>query len=105
MSFDAEFTLLVLSGTSFADFKQKYTVRFSCLRFQEISPIELRGTISFLGGIGYSLYCVLGLVLGMESVLGFSLPILLSSSIPPQVVFFFFLLFIPETPKFLMIVR
>ncbi|VDK65173.1 unnamed protein product [Anisakis simplex] len=65
----------------------------------------MRGAFSFLGEIGYGFMCVLGLVLGMRSVLGHSLPLLLGVSIIPQVFFVIFLLFIPETPKFLMITR
>jgi MFS family permease len=75
------------------------------LYLQECSPIHYRGAFSFLGEVGYCLMCVLGMVLGMRAVLGDSLTKLLGWSILPGVFFFAFLFFVPETPKFLMIVR
>jgi MFS family permease len=75
------------------------------LYLQEVSPKEFRGSFSFLGEIGYCLMCVLGMVLGMRSVLGDSLLKLLGVSIIPGVLSIFFLFFIPETPKYLMITK
>ncbi|CAD5215327.1 unnamed protein product [Bursaphelenchus xylophilus] len=75
------------------------------LYLQECSPIQYRGTFSFLGEIGYCLMCVLGMVLGMRAVLGSSLPKMLGYSIIPGLVSLLFLFLIPETPKYLMIVK
>ncbi|TMS35849.1 hypothetical protein L596_003152 [Steinernema carpocapsae] len=75
------------------------------LYLQECSPIEFRGMFSFLGEIGYGSMCVLGMVMGMNGVLGDSLPRLLGVSIIPGVFSILFLFFIPDTPKFLMITR
>uniref|UniRef100_A0A915AR32 Major facilitator superfamily (MFS) profile domain-containing protein n=1 Tax=Parascaris univalens TaxID=6257 RepID=A0A915AR32_PARUN len=75
------------------------------LYLQECSPLEMRGAFSFLGETGYGLMCVFGMVLGMRSVLGHSLPQLFGVSVIPQVFFVVLLLFLPETPKFLMIIR
>ncbi|KAI6178978.1 Solute carrier family 2, facilitated glucose transporter member 1 [Aphelenchoides besseyi] len=75
------------------------------LYLQETSPVQFRGSFSFLGEIGYCFMCLLGMVLGMRSVLGDSLRNLLGFSILPGVVAVFFLFFMPETPKFLMISR
>lgn len=72
---------------------------------QECSPMELRGAFSFMCEIGYGLMCLLGMVLGMRTVLGDSLPRLFGIAIIPQVFFTIFLIFIPETPKYLMITR
>uniref|UniRef100_A0A8R1I1V0 MFS domain-containing protein n=1 Tax=Caenorhabditis japonica TaxID=281687 RepID=A0A8R1I1V0_CAEJA len=75
------------------------------LYVQETSPLEIRGMSSFLCEIGYGTMCVLGMVLGMKSVLGESLSRLLLLSLIPLVFSFFFVARIPETPKFLMIMR
>jgi MFS family permease len=75
------------------------------LYLQEVSPVQFRGAFSFLGEIGYCVCCVLGMVLGMRSVLGDSLQKLLGYSIAPGIASIFFLLVIPETPKYLMIVK
>ncbi|KAI6184727.1 Solute carrier family 2, facilitated glucose transporter member 1 [Aphelenchoides bicaudatus] len=75
------------------------------LYLQECSPIQLRGAFSFLGEIGYCLMCVLGMVLGMRSVLGDSLKKLLGFSILPGALSMIFLFMIPETPKYLMITK
>ncbi|PIC47017.1 hypothetical protein B9Z55_006506 [Caenorhabditis nigoni] len=75
------------------------------LYVQETSPIEIRGMSSFLCEIGYGTMCVLGMVLGMKSVLGESLSRLLLLSLIPLFVSLCFVIRIPETPKFLMIMR
>lgn len=75
------------------------------LYLQECSPIQYRGTFSFLGEIGYCLMCVLGMVLGMRAVLGSSLPRLLGYSVVPGLLSLLFLALIPDTPKYLMIVK
>ncbi|CAD5211010.1 unnamed protein product [Bursaphelenchus okinawaensis] len=75
------------------------------LYLQECSPLQYRGMFSFLGEIGYCLMCVLGMVMGMRAVLGSSLPKMLGYSIIPGLVSLIFLFLIPETPKYLMIVK
>uniref|UniRef100_A0A0N5A854 MFS domain-containing protein n=1 Tax=Syphacia muris TaxID=451379 RepID=A0A0N5A854_9BILA len=65
----------------------------------------MRGAFSFLCEIGYGAMCLLGMILGMRSVLGTSLTRLLGTSIIPQIFFITFLCFIPETPKYLMITK
>lgn len=72
---------------------------------QECSPLEMRGAFSFLGEIGYGSMCVLGMMLGLKSIFGDSLSRLLGFSIVPQLLGVMFLLFIPETPKYLMITK
>lgn len=72
---------------------------------QECSPMELRGAFSFMCETGYGLMCLLGMLLGMRTVLGDSLKHLTAVSIVPQIFYSFFLLFIPETPKYLMITK
>ncbi|EFO91616.1 hypothetical protein CRE_11719 [Caenorhabditis remanei] len=75
------------------------------LYVQETSPLEIRGMSSFLCEIGYGTMCVLGMVVGMKSVLGESLSRLLLLSLIPLFFSFCFVIQIPETPKFLMITR
>uniref|UniRef100_A0A0K0EX43 MFS domain-containing protein n=1 Tax=Strongyloides venezuelensis TaxID=75913 RepID=A0A0K0EX43_STRVS len=75
------------------------------LYLQEVSPPSMRGMVCFLAEIGYSLMCVLGMILGMKSVFGESLEKLLTVPILPGLFSLLFLLFIPETPKYLMLVK
>uniref|UniRef100_A0AC34Q7L8 Major facilitator superfamily (MFS) profile domain-containing protein n=1 Tax=Panagrolaimus sp. JU765 TaxID=591449 RepID=A0AC34Q7L8_9BILA len=96
---------LLILGRSMAAFASPLSDATLILYLQEATPVNYRGTFSFLGEIGYCLVCVLGMILGMQNVLGNNLPHLLLCAIFPGLPFALFLLFIPETPKFLMIVR
>uniref|UniRef100_A0A7E4VRK6 MFS domain-containing protein n=1 Tax=Panagrellus redivivus TaxID=6233 RepID=A0A7E4VRK6_PANRE len=96
---------LLILGRSMAALAAPLSDAALILYIQESTPINCRATFSFLGEIGYGLMCVLGMVMGMRTVLGDSLPKLLLSSSFPGIFFMIFLFFIPETPKFLMIVR
>ncbi|PAV56099.1 hypothetical protein WR25_15911 [Diploscapter pachys] len=69
------------------------------LYVQETSPIHIRGMSSFLCEIGYGSMCVLGMILGLKSVLGYSLAHLLLVSLIPEVACLLFIFLIPETPK------
>ncbi|EPB74288.1 transporter, major facilitator family protein [Ancylostoma ceylanicum] len=75
------------------------------LYLQEVSPLSIRGMASFLCEIGYGAMVVLGMVLGMSAVLGGALDILMLVPLVPLTLSLIFLMFIPETPKFLMIMR
>ncbi|KIH59343.1 transporter, major facilitator family protein [Ancylostoma duodenale] len=75
------------------------------LYLQEVSPLSIRGMASFLCEIGYGAMVVLGMVLGMSAVLGGALDILMLVPLVPLTLSLVFLMFIPETPKFLMIMR
>ncbi|CAJ0607701.1 unnamed protein product [Cylicocyclus nassatus] len=75
------------------------------LYLQEISPLSIRGMASFLCEIGYGAMVVLGMVLGMTSVLGEQLDLLMILPLGPLALSLIFLAFIPETPKFLMIIK
>ena len=96
---------LLILGRSLAAFCSPLSDATLILYIQESAPIELRATFSFLGEIGYCLACVLGMILGMRNVLGDSLSHLLLCAIIPGLPFMIFLLWIPDTPKFLMICR
>ncbi|ETN83088.1 hypothetical protein NECAME_01888, partial [Necator americanus] len=75
------------------------------LYLQEVSPLSIRGMASFLCEIGYGAMVVLGMILGMRAVLGSALDILMLVPLVPLTLSLVFLMFIPETPKFLMIMR
>uniref|UniRef100_A0AC35G9N6 Major facilitator superfamily (MFS) profile domain-containing protein n=1 Tax=Panagrolaimus sp. PS1159 TaxID=55785 RepID=A0AC35G9N6_9BILA len=96
---------LLIIGRSMAAFVSPLSDASLILYIQESTPVTYRATFSFLGEIGYGLAAVLGMILGMRNVLGDSLSKLLFYSILPGIPFMLFLFFIPETPKFLMIVK
>uniref|UniRef100_A0A0K0EGF5 MFS domain-containing protein n=1 Tax=Strongyloides stercoralis TaxID=6248 RepID=A0A0K0EGF5_STRER len=75
------------------------------LYLQEVSPPSMRGMVCFLAEIGYSVMCVLGMIFGMKSVFGESLEKLLAVPILPGLCAIMFLFFVPETPKYLMLVK
>ncbi|VDD96639.1 unnamed protein product [Enterobius vermicularis] len=96
---------LLVVGRSLCAFCSPISDASLLLYLQECSPLEMRGAFSFLCEIGYGSMCLLGMVLGMRTVLGDSLSRLLGTSIIPQLFFISCLIFIPETPKYLMITK
>lgn len=74
--------------------------------FQECTPIHLRGICSFLGAIGYGTCTALGMLFGTKLMFGHSIVLLTAVQLPPIALSLIFLYFyLPETPKFLMIVK
>uniref|UniRef100_A0A0N5AH40 MFS domain-containing protein n=1 Tax=Syphacia muris TaxID=451379 RepID=A0A0N5AH40_9BILA len=96
---------IFIIGRSFCAFCSPLSDAALIMYLQECSPAHLRGAFSFMCEIGYGLMCLLGMILGMRAVLGYKLSLLIGFSLIPQVFLTIFLVFIPETPKYLMITR
>ncbi|WKX96207.1 hypothetical protein Q1695_012560 [Nippostrongylus brasiliensis] len=92
-------------GRSFTAFCSPLADACLLLYLQEISPLSIRGMASFLCEIGYGAMVVLGMILGMTAVLGEYLDILVILPLLPLLFSLIFLFYIPETPKYLMIMR
>ncbi|KAI6184506.1 Solute carrier family 2, facilitated glucose transporter member 1 [Aphelenchoides bicaudatus] len=74
--------------------------------FQECTPIHLRGTYSFLGAIGFGFCTALGMLFGNRVIFGHSIVLLTGIQLPVVILSLIFLyVFLPDTPKFLMIVK
>ncbi|KAJ1346793.1 hypothetical protein KIN20_001694 [Parelaphostrongylus tenuis] len=71
----------------------------------ECSPTNQRGAMTFLSEISYSSMCLVGMMLGTRQLLGNNLVALMAFAVPFCAFFFLVLLFLPETPKFLLISR
>ncbi|KAH7722328.1 Protein F48E3.2 [Aphelenchoides avenae] len=70
---------------------------------QEVSPTDIRGTMSFFAEVAFVITNTVGGVLGMSSVLGDRLPHLVGFAVLPTIVAIVVLIPLHETPKFLLI--
>lgn len=84
----------------------KQTISGVSRYFQECTPVHYRGEFSFLGAMGYGICSTLGMLLGTNFMLGHSLILLTGIQVPPVIIHLIFLFTcLPETPKYLTIVR
>ncbi|CAD6198212.1 unnamed protein product [Caenorhabditis auriculariae] len=78
----------------------------SCILYiQECSPTHLRGFMTFLSEVSFSTMTLFGSILGTQGVLGNHLFWLVFFVVPFCFIFLVGLIFLPETPKFLLIVK
>ncbi|KAE9547718.1 hypothetical protein FO519_009070 [Halicephalobus sp. NKZ332] len=75
------------------------------LFLQECAPTRLRGAMSFTSEICIALMSLLGMFIGMDSIFGKNLKLLLGFAIGPSILALIVLFPMHETPKFLFIVK
>ncbi|GMR51289.1 hypothetical protein PMAYCL1PPCAC_21484, partial [Pristionchus mayeri] len=91
---------LLIAGRGLMSFFSSLSDAALVMYLQEASPTHLRGTLS-------SLFCTMTVVMGLVGmllgcVLDQSLPLLVSIPIPVGILSIAFLVFVPETPKYLL---
>lgn len=96
---------LLFAGRIITSITVSMTYQSLILYLQECSPTKYRGMLSFTSEMSFALMCTLGMVLGTEQIFGHKLHFLLGVAIIPGVFAVLILIFLPETPKFLYIMR
>ncbi|KAJ8340904.1 hypothetical protein SKAU_G00331950 [Synaphobranchus kaupii] len=77
------------------------------LYIQEVSPTELRGAFATLNQVSFATGILLGMVVGLDTVLGTEdyWALMLSLSLIPALLQYLILPFCPESPRYLLITR
>jgi SP family facilitated glucose transporter-like MFS transporter 2 len=75
------------------------------LFLQESAPTQIRGLVSGFQELSVTLSILIGMLFGLQHVLGNSLPALTAVAAIPNIVAIIFMLFCPDTPKFLYLGR
>ncbi|CAJ0573915.1 unnamed protein product, partial [Mesorhabditis spiculigera] len=96
---------LLFAGRFLASVVTAVTYQAAVLYLNEVAPTEYRGVMSCLADITYSGMCLVGMFLGTDQILGRHLVWLLAVPIPLSAIALVVLFFLPETPKFLLIVK
>ncbi|KJH47908.1 transporter, major facilitator family protein [Dictyocaulus viviparus] len=96
---------LLIVGRFITSMCEAVTYQSCILYLQECSPTNLRGMMTFLSEISFSSMCLVGMFLGTRQLLGDNLVAFMGFAVPFCAFFFIALCFLPETPKYLLIVR
>uniref|UniRef100_A0A914QSB5 Major facilitator superfamily (MFS) profile domain-containing protein n=1 Tax=Panagrolaimus davidi TaxID=227884 RepID=A0A914QSB5_9BILA len=96
---------LLFLGRLLAAISTAVTYQSLILYLQECSPTSLRGVMSFTSEISYAFMALLGMFLGLDSIFGKNLKLLLGFAVIPSLIALIVLFPMPETPKFLYIVK
>ena len=96
---------LLFTGRLLASISTAVTYQSLILYLQECSPTKYRGVMSFTSEISYAVMSLLGMFLGMDSIFGKNLKLLLGFAVVPSIIALIVLFPMPETPKFLSIVK
>ncbi|KAK0394435.1 hypothetical protein QR680_000734 [Steinernema hermaphroditum] len=96
---------LLFAGRIMVSVATAVTYQSQILYLQECSPTKLRGFLTFFSEISFATMCLLGMFLGTKSIFGDHINYLLGVVVIPCALFVIALFPIPETPKFLLIVK
>ncbi|GMR38477.1 hypothetical protein PMAYCL1PPCAC_08672 [Pristionchus mayeri] len=95
--------VLLIVGRFIASVMTAVAFQGVILYLQECPPTSKRGAAGYASEVVFAAMCIVGMMLGTDELLGNNLPWLLAVNIVPCAISILIVIFVPETPKFLLI--